>query len=98
MFGYFKNSDGSWGYWGCDERAPDLPPDQVGRLMDMERCIREAMRINCAIKEAAARIAMGDPDWYGSISSASVEDVQRERMERAAIAEAIKALNKKETA
>lgn len=82
--------------YGCDPvRAPDLPGEDVGILMEMEWQIREAARIEAVTQEAARRIVSGDRGWYEAISIGSVHEVQRDRIERAAIAEAFKKLKQK---
>lgn len=82
--------------YGCDpHRAPNLPGEDVGILMEMEWQIREAARIEAVTQEAARRIVSGDRGWYEAISIGSVHEVQRTRMERAAIAEAFKTITQK---
>lgn len=90
--GLFSSLTNQFRPYGWDSRADGLPGEQIGILMEMERQIKESARIDAAIREAAQRIASGDRDWYWTINTASVHDVQRERMEKAAIAEAFKTL------
>lgn len=90
--GLFSSLTNQFRPYGWDSRADGLPGEQIGILMEMERQIKESARIESAIQEAARRIASGDRFWFQTIAMNSVHDVQRDRMEYAAIAEAFKTL------
>lgn len=94
MFGQIKK----WsGYFGVDPvRAPDLQPEDVGLLMEMERQISRAQEFEALIQECTERLLAGERDWVKPLNGHGFQTGRA--IEHAAIAEAFKALNKKEPA
>lgn len=82
--------------YGCDPiRAPDLPGEDVGVLMEMERQIHAAQQRETLIRECTHRLLSGDRMWTAPL--VHTEHWYGRQIEHAAIAEAFKAMKSRDT-
>lgn len=88
--GLFTSLINQWRPYGWDSRAADLPGEQIGILMEMERQIKASQARDELIQRCAELLLAGDRRWTAPL--ACLEHFYGRSIEHAAIAEAFKTL------